>query len=82
MSKPKEKALDVSLRVTVHGTLQVQMSREELKELEARHPRGSMPLDDVPGVDWHDLVNALDFEAEIEDVFDPAPKRRAKGAKR
>jgi hypothetical protein len=62
--------LDVELRISTSGTMQVEMTRRQYIEMKSHERHGAVCLDMVPGFDWSGMTMALDFEAEIENVYD------------
>ena len=71
---PTVKELATSL-AEARGRLQslgfdVSVIRKQYAEMKKQMRGGTLGLDLVPGVDWHNLLNMLDFEAEVFNVCD------------
>lgn len=67
MADPNEE-VEVALEVRARGTVRARMTRAKFDEL-FPEGGGTVDIDDVPNLDWDDVVNMMDFEvddAEIE----------------
>lgn len=56
--------IEVTLDVVARGQVKVRMTRAEYERIFPEGDMVDMPLEDVPGLDMDDALNALDFRCE------------------
>lgn len=69
----------VQITVEATGLIDIEMTEEQIAELEARADDLPIDLDDVRGVVMDEVLNGLDFE--LSDFHVVRPRRTQEGAK-
>ena len=64
MPEPTEEKIEVTLEVTARGQVRVYMTRQQYEDTFPEGETVNLNLEEVPGLDWDEMLNALDFEAD------------------